>query len=361
LSAYFITCVVIFCLSLTFSLLLTQLAKRLAPRLGLMDRPGGRREHFGVVSRFGALPLWGAFTLTSLIAQHMPVERGDPLEVVRLTGLLIGGTFLFFMGILDDKYELPAVPQYIIQIIAAAIGVGFLIFIERLNNPFTGDTLEWPYIITVGVSLFWLGLMMNTLNFLDGVDGLAGGVAFIAAMLLFVHTLREQQLSVSLLPLALMGTMLGYLRYNWHPATIFMGSGAVYLGYTLGALSIIGGAKMATILLVMGLPLLDVAWQAARRLAEGKNPLMGDRGHTHFRLKDAHVDPRIISIGYYFFCAAFGVLALLTTSRIYKFIAIVVMVALVLIGFTLVARIAGPVKSDSEVAKSEENNENSNQ
>jgi UDP-GlcNAc:undecaprenyl-phosphate/decaprenyl-phosphate GlcNAc-1-phosphate transferase len=349
LSAYVIACVVIFFLSLTLSILLTQLAKQIAPRLGLVDEPGGRRIHKGAISRFGALPLWGAFTITALVAQHMPVERGDPLETVRLTGLLLGGTFLFFTGIFDDKFDLPAVPQYIIQIIAAGIGVVFLIFIERLNNPFTGDTLEWPYIITVGVSLFWLGLMMNTLNFLDGVDGLAGGVAFIAALLLFIHTFREQQLSVSLLPLALMGTMLGYLRYNWHPATIFMGSGAVYLGYTVGALSIIGGAKMATILLVMGLPLLDVAWQAARRLAEGKNPLVGDRGHTHFRLKDANVDPRIISIGYYFFCAAFGVLALVTTSRLYKFIAIVVMIALVLVGFTLVARIAGPVKTDSEI------------
>jgi UDP-GlcNAc:undecaprenyl-phosphate/decaprenyl-phosphate GlcNAc-1-phosphate transferase len=172
------------------------------------------------------------------------------------------------------------------------------------------------------------------------VDGLAGGVAFIASLLLFIHTMREQQLSVSLLPVALMGTMLGFLRFNWHPATIFMGSGAVYLGYTLGALSIIGGAKMATILLVMGLPLLDVAWQVARRLAEGKNPLVGDRGHLHFRLIDARVNPRLICMVYYLFCAAFGVLALITTSRLYKLIALIAMIVLVMIGFMLVTRLA---------------------
>jgi len=114
----------------------------------------------------------------------------------------------------------------------------------------------------------------------------------------------------------------------------------------LGALSIIGGAKMATILLVMGLPLLDVAWQAARRLSKGQNPMIGDRGHTHFRLRDANIDPRLICAGYYFFCAAFGVLALMTTSRLFKLVAIVVMVVLVLIGFALVARLSPPKSKD---------------
>jgi UDP-GlcNAc:undecaprenyl-phosphate/decaprenyl-phosphate GlcNAc-1-phosphate transferase len=136
-----------------------------------------------------------------------------------------------------------------------------------------------------------------------------------------------------------MGTMLGFLVFNWHPASIYMGSGAVFIGYTLGALAIIGGAKMATILLVMGLPLMDVAWQVARRLATGKNPLFGDRGHTHFRLIDAGVSPKLICTGYYVFCAAFGLLALATTSRQFKLVAIVVMIILVLIGFALVARL----------------------
>src|SRR5262249_37240987 len=160
-------------------------------------------------------------------------------------------------------------------------------------------TAPWPFFVTVTISLFWLGLMMNTLNFLDGVDGLAGGVTLIASILLFIHTYRpdsygNQQLSVSLLPVALIGTVLGFFIFNWYPAKIFMGSGAVFLGYTLGALSIIGGAKMATVLLVMGLPLLDVAWQFANRIVAGRNPMAGDRGHTHFRLIDAGVSPRLI-------------------------------------------------------------------
>jgi UDP-GlcNAc:undecaprenyl-phosphate GlcNAc-1-phosphate transferase len=326
--------------SFALSLALTQVARYLGVKLGLVDEPGGRRQHQGRVVRMGALPLWGAFTATALLAQKMPVERLDPNEIIRLTGLLLGGTFIFLAGLLDDRFELSSLQQYIAQIIAAAIGVIFLIFIERFNNPLTGETTApWPYFVTVTISLFWLGLMMNTLNFLDGVDGLAGGVTLIASILLFVHTLREGQLSVSLLPLALIGTILAFLIFNWHPAKIFMGSGAVYVGYTVGALSIIGGAKMATILLVMGLPLLDVAWQVAHRLSEGKNPLIGDRGHTHFRLIDAGVSPRWIALGYCLFCAAFGLLALITTSRQFKLVAIVVMVILVFIGFALVARL----------------------
>jgi UDP-GlcNAc:undecaprenyl-phosphate GlcNAc-1-phosphate transferase len=331
---------IIFAVALALSIAFTQFARVLGPRLGLVDKPGGRRHHDKPTVKFGVLPLWGAFTAVALLAQQMPIERADPLEGIRLAGLLFGGTLLFLFGVLDDRFELASLPQYVVQIIAAGIGVAFLIFIERFNNPFDGSTTAaWPHFVTVTISLFWLGLMMNTVNFLDGVDGLAAGVAFIASALLFIHTIREQQLSVSLLPLALMGTTLGFLVFNWHPAKIFMGSGATFLGYTLGALSIIGGAKMATILLVMGLPLLDVAWQVARRLAEGKNPLKGDRGHAHFRLIDARISARWICIGYYIFCTAFGVLALITTSRLYKFVGIVVMIILVLIGFALVSRL----------------------
>jgi UDP-GlcNAc:undecaprenyl-phosphate GlcNAc-1-phosphate transferase len=328
-----------FGLAFVLSIGLTLLAQRIGRKLGLIDEPRGRHQHRDRVVKFGALPLWGAFTITALVAQRLPIERGDPYEVIRLAGLLIGGTFIFLFGILDDRFDLPSLPQYVAQVVTAAIGILFLIFIERYNNPLTGNTEVLPYIVTVTVSLFWLGLMMNTLNFLDGVDGLAGAVTFIASLLLFVHTAREGQLSVSLLPLALMGTTLGFLIFNWHPAKIFMGSGAALLGYMLGALSIIGGAKMATILLVMGLPLLDVAWQIARRIVTGRNPLLGDRGHTHFRLIDAGISPRLICLGYSLFCAAFGALALVTTSRQFKLVAVVVMVVLVLIGFALVARL----------------------
>lgn len=345
-AAYYPSLIVIFIIALVSSILLVGVARWLSVRFDMVARPGGRRTHSGLIPKLGVIPLWGSFTLTAIIAQFLPVERTDPNEVIRLVGLIGGGTFIFLFGIMDDKYDLPSWLQFVGQTIAALIGIACLVFIERLNNPLTGETVVWPFFITLPVTLFWLVLMMNTVNFLDGSDGLSGGVILIAAVLLFIHTAKEMQHSVSLLPMALIGTMIGFLIFNWHPAKIFMGSGAVYMGYVIGALSIIGGAKMATILLVMGLPLLDVAWQVARRLREGRNPLKGDRGHIHFRLIDLHVPPQWLALGYHAFCAAFGLLALITTSRQFKFVALVVMIVLVMIGFAFVDRRAHVVKAD---------------
>jgi UDP-GlcNAc:undecaprenyl-phosphate/decaprenyl-phosphate GlcNAc-1-phosphate transferase len=336
--AYLPSLIAVFAIALCSSLLLVGVARWASFRFGVVARPGGRRLHQGTIAKLGALPLWGAFTLTALIAQVLPVERADPNEIIRLIGLLGGGTFIFIFGLLDDKFDLSWQVQFIGQGVAALIGIACLVFIERINNPFTGETIQWTFAVTLVVTLFWLVLMMNTVNFLDGSDGLSGGVILIAAVLLFIHTAKEMQHSVSLLPMALIGTLVGFLVFNWHPAKIFMGSGSVYLGYVIGALSIIGGAKMATILLVMGLPLLDAAWQVTRRLTERRNPLKGDRGHIHFRLIDLNVSPAVLALGYHAFCAAFGVLALVTTSRQFKLVALVAMIVLVLVGFAFVDR-----------------------
>lgn len=334
---------IVFVLALSLSLALTPMANSLGSRFGIIDEPRGRRQHTHPVTKLGGIALYGSFVLSVLVAQWLPIPRMDPNEIIRLTGLLLGGTFIFIVGLLDDIFEFNALVQYIGQIIAASTAILFLIFIETLNNPLTGQQTEpWPFIVTVTLSLFWLGLMMNTVNFLDGLDGLAGGVAFIAGTMLFVNSafrLQPPQTSVSLLPLALMGASLGFLVYNFYPARIFMGSnGSFFLGYTLGALSIIGGAKMATILLVMGLPLMDVAWQILNRLREGRSPFEGDRGHVHFRLLDMGFSQRQIVIVYYFFCAFFGILTLITSSQFFKFVALAVMIALAIIGFALLGR-----------------------
>jgi len=337
--SYWLSLLAVFAAAFVASLLLTEVAKRISPRWGMVAKPGGRRKHSGDIPKFGALPLWGAFSAAVIFAQFLPVERADPKEIIRVTGLLLGGFVAFVFAILDDRFDLPPIPQFIGQFIAAGIAILFLIFIEQFNNPLTGITTErFPYLLTILISLFWLLMMMNTVNWLDGVDGLSAGVNLIAAGLLLIHTIREGQLSVSLLPMALIGALAGFMRSNWFPASIYLGGGAIYLGFTTGALSIIGGAKMATILLVMGLPLLDVAWQIARRLWVGKNPLVGDRGHIHFRLIDAGMSPRVLALGYYLFCAAFGIIAFTTTSRQFKFIAILVMIGIAAAGFALVAR-----------------------
>lgn len=340
LSEYWLSFLIVFGVAFGIAYFLTPYTIRLGFRLDMVavPNPNGRRLHKEETSVAGGLAFVVAFVTAIIIAQFLPIERTDDQEIVRFFGLLIGGIFIYTVGFFDDRYEFSPLVLYIAQIIAGAIAISFLIFIEGFNNPLTGETeTGWPFIVTATISLFWLGVMMNTVNWLDGADGLASGVAAIASIIIFIHaTFELEQVSVGLLPLALVGATLGFLPYNFHPAKVFMGGGSLFLGYTLAVLSIIGGAKIATILLVMGLPLVDLWWQILRRLVQGKNPMHGDRGHLHFRLVDMGIRQDHMVLGYYAFCAFFGSLALLTTSRLFKFIALVVMVVLLSSIFALV-------------------------
>ena len=337
--------VIVFGLALSLALILTPVAIYLGRRFRITSMAGGRRLNEGDlrgVPKLGGIVLYGSFVTTVLLAQFLPVPRMDPYEIIRLSGLLIGCTLTFIVGLLDDLFEFKSFWLFIAQFLAAGIAIVFQIFIEFFNNPLTGQQTDaWPFAVTVTLTFFWLVGMMNTVNWLDGLDGLAAGVAFIAGTMLFINgafQVEPAQTSVSLLPLALMGASLGFLLYNFYPARIFMGGGAFLLGYILSTLSIIGGAKMAAILLVMGLPLLDSVWQVVNRLAQGKSPFTGDRGHVHFRLLDMGFSQRQIVVTYYLFCAFFGVLTLVIESQLYKFIAFGVMALLVIIGFALLLR-----------------------
>ena len=166
--------------------------------------------------------------------------------------------------------------------------------------------------------------MMNTVNFLDGLDGLVGGVTLIAGAVLFLHTYKLEQYSLALLPLALIGATLGVLVFNFPPAKIFLGAGAYILGFALAVLSIIGGAKVATALLALAVPILDVAWQILNRVRAGKSPFAADRGHLHHRLYDMGWSTRAIVLSYYALTALFGALALLLPNPVYKLIALLV-------------------------------------
>lgn len=339
--------IIVFCLSLVLSLALIPVSRQLSLRLGITSIPGGRRQESLPMPKLGGLAIVGSFFITIILAQFLPVPRFDPYEVIRLAGLIMGGLLIFGLGVLDDIVELSYFQSFLGQIITAGIAISFQIFIEFFNNPFTGQQTDaWSPIITITLTMFWLVLMMNTVNFLDGSDGLSAGVAVIAGMILFLNgafRLEPPQTSVSLLPLALSGASLGFLIYNFSPAKIYLGGSAWFLGYALGTLSIIGGAKMATILLVMGLPLMDLGWQVVNRLRLGQNPFRGDRGHLHFRLLDTgRFSPRQIALVYYLICTLFGILTLITTSQFFKFVSFGIMLVCVVIGFIAVGRIAEP-------------------
>jgi len=328
--------------SVTFAL--SPLCAWLGLQLGIADCPGGRRRHGRPVSRLGGVALYLGFMLAIAVAQHMNVPRFDHNEPRRLLGLVAGTTIIFVFGLLDDWYELKPGPQYLAQLLAIAAGMAGLIFIEYISNPLTSgaeDRITFPWWFVIALSAFWMMGMMTTVNWLDGLDGLAAGVTAIASLVLFANAafrLQPPQASVSLLPLALAGACLGFLPFNFHPARVFMGGGAYVLGYALGALAIIGGAKVASVLLVIGVPVLDVAYLIVSRWRRGQRPDLGGRDHLHFRLHDLGLSQRAIVLSYYAFCGAFGVLALVVPPRQYKLVALVVLGGLALLILLRTAR-----------------------
>lgn len=327
----------VFAIAFLLALVCTPIAGWLGYRLGWVDRPDGRRQHQGNISRLGGVALYTAFVGALLLSLVLPAAwlppRLDPKELTRLAGLLVGSTFVFIAGLVDDRCELGPRTQLAVQVVASLIAIAFIIHIKHVNNPFTSQLFfgaeGFPTPLVWVLTILWFAGMINTVNWLDGLDGLAAGVAAILCAILALHMLREGQHSVVIQPLALLGATLGFLPFNFHPARVFMGSAGSYvLGFALAALGIIGGAKMATVLLVMGLPILDVAWLIWQRWRHGRSLGQGARDHLHFRLVDKGLGQRAIVLGYYAFSAGFGVLALVLGPRLYKLIALMLLGAI---------------------------------
>jgi UDP-GlcNAc:undecaprenyl-phosphate GlcNAc-1-phosphate transferase len=320
------------------------MAALLGYHLGLVDRPGGRRRHQGVIPRTGGLAIFAGFMLVVLLTLAatllLPVQwhswlppRNDPKETQRLIALLAGSLFCVVAGFIDDRYELSSGPQYVVQFIAALIAIAGMIFIKHVNNPlgdgFLFSANGFPWWIVWPLTIFWFMGMMNTVNWLDGMNGLVAGVTVIMCTVLALHMIfvaQPPQLSVALLPVALCGAVLGFLPFNFAPARIFMGSnGSYFLGFALAALGIIGGARLATVMLVLGLPALDVAWLILSRWRRGVSPSQGGRDHLHLRLADLGIAEQTIVLGYWGFCAAFGAITLLLNGQLQKIVALTIL------------------------------------
>jgi UDP-GlcNAc:undecaprenyl-phosphate GlcNAc-1-phosphate transferase len=320
---YLLQYLLVFGISVGLALLLTPLAGRLGRRLGIVDRPGGRRAHKGEVPRLGGIPLFVAFIVAVGVGQLLGIPTADAKEPVRLLGLLMGSALLFIVGLIDDRWELRPLPQFAAHFAAAIVAVCTHIVLERFNNPLTDTEIVLPLVLYAPLTVFWVMGMITTVNWLDGLDGLSAGVGAILCAVLAIHMHSVGQPSVALLPLALLGALLGFLPYNFAPARVFLGSaGAFFLGYALSALGLIAGGRVAAVLLVIGLPIVDVAWQIFDRLRHRRPPTQGDRGHLHFRLLDLGISQRAIVLFYWGFCALFGVLTLTISSRLYKLLAL---------------------------------------
>ncbi len=332
--------VVAFIAAALLSLVLTPLVRRVVLRYEIVDRPDARRVNVVPVPRSGGVAVSAAFLLVATAFLLLNGALGfvpvpTTFKPSGAIALLLGGAAAAALGAADDLFDLRARWQLAGQIVLAGGAVALGIAISFINNPLGGAVLRFDGAFAAGFAMFWIIGMINSINWIDGLDGLSTGVALIAAVTLGLISLSTQvdQPLIAVLCFALAGALLGFLRWNFHPASIFAGtSGVQFVGYTLAVLSVLGTAKVAVALLVLGVPIIDTFWIIVRRVSQGRSPFTPDRSHIHHRLLDLGLSHRQTVLAIYGICAALAVLALVLTgaTQLYAFLGVFVASGLVL-------------------------------
>lgn len=309
------------------SFLLTPLTIRFAARLGAIDLPDAeRRIHSRPIPRTGGLAVAATFVgvgVLGLLANEL-LHFAPPLGGVRASkviGLFVGVGVGALLGYLDDRLQLRARWQFIGQFVLAGIALVFEIKIERLPNPLGDSSFQLAdigdFAIIIATTL-WIVGMLNSVNFVDGLDGLLGGIALIAVTTLGVISMIGTPIEpvIAVLCALLAGALLGFLPYNFHPARVFIGTAGVFaVGYALATLSVLGTAKVALALLVLGVPIIDTFWIIIRRVVARRSPFSADRGHFHHRLLDLGLSHRQAVVLIYVLCSVLGIVSLGLSGR----------------------------------------------
>jgi len=280
-----------FIVSLVLSLILTPLAGRLGTRYGALDAPDERKVHIRPLPRTGGLAILATFLLTLIISSFFNTNISNLLGLDRPIIFLLGGaTICFGIGLFDDFHRLSPKVKFFFQIIAAS--VAYLGGIKIYGFDVFGSFFKVGF-LSYFITIFWFVLFINAVNLVDGLDGLAGGIVLFASVVMVILAVLREEYLTALLFTALGGSVLGFLRYNFNPATVFLGDGGSYfLGYSIAGLSILGsvksqlGAAILIPVLALGIPLLDTILSPVRRFVRGKGLFSPDKGHVHHRLLD---------------------------------------------------------------------------
>ncbi|OEF97030.1 glycosyltransferase family 4 protein [Desulfuribacillus alkaliarsenatis] len=269
--------------------LLVPITRKIAFRYEVIDKPNHRKVHVDPIPLLGGLAIFIGFGVTVLL--FVPPS-------MKLFIMFLAGSVVLLIGMVDDwskahGKDFPALPKLLVQIMAASILIYGGIQITGIRGFVFAEQTAWylPHGIGILITIIWIVGIMNMLNFLDGLDGLATGIAAISAMTLFFIALIQGQEAIAILCISLLGTTLGFLKYNFHPAKIFMGdAGALFLGCILAAIAIEGAFKGATLftlivpLLIFGVPIFDTVYVMFRRWRENRPIHVADKGHVHHRL-----------------------------------------------------------------------------
>ena len=317
------------------ALLITPGVILLAAKTGAMDAPDARKVHKKPIPRIGGIGIYAAFMVAMLsVLSFVDVTAEVKTEII---GLMVGGSLIVLVGVIDDYKNLPAKVKLVGQIIAAAVLViAFDVRIDFITDPF-GDYIytEW---LAVPLTIFWIVGLTNTVNLIDGLDGLAAGVATIAAVTIMMVALQQSIMLVAVLTAALAGAAFGFLYYNFNPARIFMGdSGSMFLGFMLAGISVIGAVKSAATIalivpiLALGLPILDTTFAIVRRYRGGVPIFKPDKGHLHHRLLDLGFTQRQAVLLMYVISALLGLSAVALTEVSNQLAIIIVCVVVVVV------------------------------
>ena len=319
------------------SFIITPLVKKLAIKVNAIDIPKDeRRVHNKPIPVMGGLAIYIAFVIGTILY--------NGILTTSQIGIIIGATIIVIGGIIDDIKDLSPKYKVLIQVIAAICLLASGIRISTVTNPFREFypylSIGWVYI---PVTIIWIVGVTNAFNLIDGLDGLAAGIAFISSVTLMIVSLLNGRLEAAFLTAVLSGAVLGFIPYNFNPASIFMGdTGSQLLGFLLAAISIEGAIKSATSfviavpILAFGLPIYDTLFAMIRRKVNGKSMMQADKGHLHHRLLDMGLSQKQAVIIMYFISAVLGGIAIIamqiSNQRAY-FLLASVMVIIVLVAW----------------------------
>ncbi|MFO0221592.1 MAG: glycosyltransferase family 4 protein [Chloroflexota bacterium] len=307
--------------------------RAIARKYNIADHPSERRINTKPVPRAGGLAVAGAFaligTLLVIFSAQFGLSAGSGSAELTSDGaaaLLLGTVIAGVIGLIDDRYDLRARWQIIGQFLIALIPIAFGLRIAFISNPFGAGDLLFPDAIALGVTIFWTLGMQNSMNFIDGLDGLSGGISLFAAVTLGVIALPTSPL-LAALSFTLAGALAGFLRFNFYPASVYMGtSGILAVAYALAVLALLGTAKVAAALLILGVPIIDALFVIVGRIAAGRSPYTPDESHIHRRLLSYGFSHRGSVLVLYALTAALSILALLLTgsATLYAFMGLLV-------------------------------------
>lgn len=311
-------CLVIFLSALSLSWVLTPLAGKAAVTLRCVDRPGGRKIHSRNIPYFGGVAVFVSFVGVFLACYFfLPGMSEDARKVA--PGFLLGSVVILVTGLIDDVWSTPPWLKLAGQVLAGVILALSDVRIDVLTNPFGGE-VHLGAVFGGLLTVVWVVTMVNAMNLIDGLDGLASGVAFIVAMSLFAVALNRNDSVDMLFTLLLAGSCLGFLHHNFFPARIFLGdAGSLFLGFVLSVIGLHGVQKSTTVMALLiplsalAVPVLDILMAVVRRSRVRRNIFAADHEHLHHRLVRLGIRERNVVLLIYFFCVHLGITAFILT------------------------------------------------